>query len=80
MVGGCISKLIMTIIQLSGGDSKVNIYKDTAISGHLDVGKALTLKRIPGVPDTTPLVIIIDSPWGATVATYTSTASNQGGV
>ena len=65
-------------IQLSGGDSKVNMYKDTAISGNLDVGKVLTLKRIPGVSDTTPLVIIHDSPGGATVATYTSTASNQG--
>ena len=28
--------------------------------------------------DTTPLVIINESPGGATVATYTSTASNQG--
>ena len=65
-------------IQLSGGDNKVNIYKDTPISGNLDVDRVLAKKRIPGVSDTTPLVIINDSPGGATVATYTSTASNQG--
>ena len=47
-------------------------------SGHIDVGKIVTLKRITGVSDTTPLVIINDSSGGATVATYTSTASNQG--
>ena len=58
--------------------NKVSTTGDATISGNLDVGKVLTLKRIPGVYDTTPLVIINDSPGGATVATYTSTASNQG--
>ena len=56
----------------------VNQNGNTTISEKLDVGKVLTLKRIPGVSDTTPLVIINDSPGGATVATYTSPASNQG--
>ena len=56
----------------------VNQNGNTTMSGNLDVGKVLTLKRVPGVSDTTPLVIINDSPGGATVATYTSTASNQG--
>ena len=65
-------------IQLPGSDNKVNVYKGAAISRNVDVGKVLTLKRIPGVSDTTPLVIISDSPGGATVATHTSTASNQG--
>ena len=65
-------------IQLPGSDNKVNVYKGAALSRNVDVGKVLTLKRIPGVSDTTPLVIINDSPGGATVATYTSTASNQG--
>ena len=59
-------------MRLSSSGNKVNIYKDTAISGNLDVGKVLTLKRIPSGSDTTPLVIINDSPGGATVATYTS--------
>ena len=58
--------------------NNITLYKDTSISKNLDVGKVLTLKGIPGVSDTTPLVIINDSPGGATVATYTSTASNQG--
>ena len=65
-------------MQLPSSDSKVNIFKDTTRSGNLDVGKVLTLKRTPGVSDTSPLVIINGSPTGATVATCTSTASNQG--
>ena len=51
-------------MQLSGSGNKVNIYKDTAISGNLEVDKVLTLKRIPGISDTPPLVIINDSPGG----------------
>ena len=42
-------------IQLSSSDNKVNIYEGTTISGNLDVGKVLTLKRVPGVSDTNPL-------------------------
>ena len=30
-------------MQLSGGDNKVNIYKDTTISCNLDVGKVVNL-------------------------------------
>jgi hypothetical protein len=60
------------------GNDTVHIYEDTTISGNLGVDKVLTLKRVPSVSDTTPLVIINESPGGATVATYTSTASNQG--
>ena len=41
-------------IQLPGSDNKVNIYKETSRSGNLDVGKVLTLTRIPGVSDTSP--------------------------
>ena len=44
--------------------NKVSTTGDVSISGNLDVGKVLTLKRIPGVSDTTPLVIINDSPGG----------------
>ena len=65
-------------IQLSGGDNKINIYTDTPISGNLDVDRVSTLTENPGVSDTTPLVIINDSPGGATATTYTSTAPNQG--
>ena len=64
-------------IQLPGSDNNVNIYKDTAISGNLDVGKVLTLKRIPGVSDTQPLNIINESPGGATGISYQPTASGQ---
>ena len=34
-------------IQLPGSDRKVNIDKDTSISGNLDVGKVLNLQRHP---------------------------------
>ena len=33
-------------LQLSGSDNKVNIYKDTTISGNLDVGPSQTQSRI----------------------------------
>ena len=56
----------------------MGIYKDTAISGNLEVDKVLTLKRIPGVSDTSLLVIINDSPGGGTGVVYQSTASGQG--
>ena len=65
-------------IQLSGSGNKVSIYKDTAISGNFDVGKVLTLKRVPGVSDTYPLNIINESPGGATGISYQSAASGQG--
>ena len=62
-------------MQLSGSDNKVNIYTyTTSISGNLDLGKVLTLKRIPGISDTSPLVIINDSPGGGTGVVYQSTA------
>ena len=64
--------------QLPGSDNKVNIAKDTSISGNFDVDKALTLKRIPGVSDTSPWVIINDSPGGGTGVVYQPTASGQG--
>ena len=38
----------------------------------------LTLKRVPGVSDTTPLTIINESPGGGTGVVYQSTASDQG--
>ena len=40
MVAVCISKLIRNggFMQLSSSDNKVNVYKDTSISGNLDVG------------------------------------------
>ena len=47
-------------------------------SGNLDVGKELTLIRIPAVSDTLPLNIINESPGGATGAIFQSTASGQG--
>ena len=50
---------------------------DATISGNLDVDKVLTL-RIPGVSDTSPLVIINDGPGGGTGVIYQSTASGQG--
>ena len=37
MVAGCISKLIMTTVRLSGSGNKVNIYKDTTISSNLTI-------------------------------------------
>ena len=64
--------------QLPGSGNKVNIYKDTTTSGNLDVGKVLTLRRVPGVSDTSPLNIIYESPGGATGISYQSTASGQG--
>ena len=65
-------------MQLSGSDSKVNVFKDMSISGNLDVDKVLTLKRIAGVSATSPLVIINDRPGGGTGVVYQSTASGQG--
>ena len=65
-------------MQLSGSDNKVSFYKDTPISGNLDVGKVLALKRVPGVSDTSPLTIINESPGGGTGVVYQSTASDQG--
>ena len=58
----------------SKSDSVCNVLTD----GNLDVGKVLTLKRIPAVSDTTPLVIINESAGGATGAIFQSTASGQG--
>ena len=51
---------------------------NTTVSGNLDVGKVLTLKRIPGVSDTNPLSIINESTGGGTGVVYQSTASGQG--
>ena len=34
-------------MQLSGSGNKVNKYKDTSISGHLDVSKVLNVQRHP---------------------------------
>ena len=51
---------------------------DTTISGNLDVGKVLTLKRVTGVSDTPALNINNESPGGATGISYKSTASGQG--
>ena len=51
---------------------------NTPISGSVEVGEVLTLKRIPGIPDTSPLVIINGSPGGGTGVVYQSTASGQG--
>ena len=51
---------------------------DALLCRNLDVGKILAKKRIPDVSDTTPLVIISDSPGGATLASYRSKAYNQG--
>ena len=65
-------------IQLSSNDNKVNVCKDTTISGHLDVGKVLTLKGVPGVSDTSPLAIINESLGGGTGVVYQSKASGQG--
>ena len=69
---------IDSYMRLSGSDNKVNIHKDTSVDGNLDVGKVLTLKRVPGVSDTRPLVIVNDSPGGGTGVVYQSTASGQG--
>ena len=65
-------------MQLSSSDNKVNMYKDTSISGDLKVDEVLTLKRTPGISDTSPLVIINNSPGGGTGVVYQSTASGQG--
>ena len=65
-------------IQLPGSDNKVTIYKDTTRSGNLDVVKVLTLKRVPGVSDTSPLKVINESPGGGTSVAYQPTASGQG--
>ena len=58
--------------------NKVSTTGDATISGILDVGKVLTLKRIPGVSDTSPLAIINESPGGGTGVVHQSTASDQG--
>ena len=65
-------------MQLPGSDNKVNIYKDTSINCNLEVGKVLSLKRIPGVSDTNPLSVINESTGGGTGVVYQSTASGQG--
>ena len=52
-------------MQLSGSDNKVNIYKDTTISGNSDVSKVLNLQRHPTESDTIPLMIINTSSSGA---------------
>ena len=81
MAAGCISKLRTNsddYLQLSGSDSKVSAYRDTAISGNLEISKALAFKRVPGISGTTHLTIINESLSGASIAPYTSTASNQG--
>ena len=52
-------------IQLPGSDNKVNIYKDTSISGNLGVGKVLNLQRHPTESDTIPLVITNTSSSGS---------------
>ena len=65
-------------MEISCSGNKVNIYKDTAISCNLDVGKVLTLKRVPGVSDTSPLAIINESTGGSTCVVYRSTQSGQG--
>ena len=65
-------------IQLPSSGNKVNVHKDTTISGNLDVGKVLTLKRTSGVSDTNPLTIINESLGGGTGVVYQSTASGQG--
>ena len=45
-------------MQLSGSDSKVNTYKDTTISGKLEVGKVLNLQRHPTVsPESAALIL-----------------------
>ena len=51
-------------MRLSGGDSKVNIYKDT-ISSTLDVSKVLNLQRHPTESDTRPLAITNTSSSGS---------------
>ena len=59
--------------------NNITLYKDTTISGHLDVGRqVLTLKRVPGVSGTNPLAIINESLGGGTGVVYQSTASGQG--
>ena len=52
-------------MRLSGGDNKVNIYKDTTISGNSDVSKVLNLQRHPTASDTIPLVITNTSSCGS---------------
>ena len=58
--------------------NNITLYEDTAISGILDVGKVLTLKRVPEVSDTSPLTIINQSLGSGTGVVYQSTASDQG--
>ena len=58
--------------------NNITLYKDTTISGHLDVGKVLTQKRFPGVSDTHPLTIINESLGDGTGVVCQSTASGQG--
>ena len=51
---------------------------NTTIGGTLDVGKVLTLQRITGVSDTTPLKINNSSNNGWTVGQFESTLNNIG--
>ena len=62
MVAGCISNLTRNddCIQLSGSDNKVNIYKDTTISGNLDAQR-LPLNK-PSNDSQTPLKINNNNP------------------
>ena len=68
-----------------GGNSDLEFYNgrsgsvcNVLIDGNVEVDEVLTLKRIPGISDTSPLVIINDSPGGGTGVVYQSTAVNQG--
>ena len=63
-------KLFLKANQTDGGN--------VVLTGSLDVGKILTVRRVPGVSDTNPLSIINESLGGGTGAVYQSTASGQG--
>ena len=52
-------------IQLPSSDNKVTIYKDTTISGNLDVSKVLNLQRHPTESDTIPPTIVNTSSSGS---------------
>ena len=54
-----------------------NQHGNVALTGNVDVGKVLALKRVPGVSDTSPLTIINKSLGGVTGVVYQSTASGQ---
>ena len=64
--------------QLSGSDNKVNMYKDTTISGNLDVSKVLTLQRNPAVSDTPPQISIKSISNGWFLGQFESTVNNIG--